>query len=1177
MKLIDKYSIRIKIIGIILFICFLVIGFGFSIVTLKYIKNLRQDMINSSIIDARLLGEYCTTSLTFNYPERASEILEKLEALPEITIGYIYDNTDKIFATYEKFKNSPLPDQIHKESYHEFEGDTIHVWEPIIYQKQRYGTIYLRADTQLNKKIKNHVFIMLLLTTGMLLLTYILATNLQKIISLPILQLAETTQKISDKGDYSIRLGLHRKDEIGLLYNAFNNMFDVIQKRTDEIERENWLKKGQANLNECLRGDQSLESLCKNIIRFLAEYLNAQVASLYLIDTNNEKMQLKSSYAGSNSKNIPETIKIGEGIIGQAALDKKTVIIENCPKNYLKIESSLGNTIPRNIVIFPMTNEGQIKGIVELAALHKFNELEIAFLEQVNESITIALNSVESRTKLALLLKQTQVQANELRYREEELKQTNEVLEEKNRLLEEQKLDIEMKNKELTIAQKIVEEKVQELEVINKFKSEFLANMSHELRTPLNSILLLSKLMSDNEDSHLSEDDAESAQTIYSSGSELLNLINDILDLSKVEAGRINLNVDKARIQTLVDNMQRTFTPLVMERGLTFKANLDPKLPKHIFTDRQRLEQIVKNFMSNAIKFTSKGSVILKISRPSNAKDISIMLSQKGLNPLKTIVFSVIDTGIGIPQDKQKVIFEAFQQADGTTSRKYGGTGLGLSISREYAKLLGGFIRVTSEEGKGSVFTLYLPEKNNKSEEKTLKDFSPQVIHKINKVNLKKKNSFLKEKELDGTIEETIDDMNIAEITPDDIETKNESFTIQDDRESISPEDRSILIVEDDPVFAKLLDNLSRKKGFKTLVADNGELGLQLAEIYNPKAIILDIKLPGINGFKVIERLKENPLTRHIPINCISALEDEGNAKKMGVVAYLVKPVKHDELENIYENLERKISKDIKDLLLVEDDKNQADAIKKLIGNGDIRITVASSGSESIQKFASQSFDCVILDLGLPDMSGFELLSLIRQEKDVYEMPVIVYTGKDLEQDEMKVLEEFAHITIIKGEKSAQRLLDETTLFLHRIQSDLPEQQKKILSKLHDKDFILSQKTVLVVDDDMRNVFSLKKILSQKQINVIVAKNGKEGIEIAKNNSAIDLILMDIMMPEMDGYEAIKRIREIKGLKKIPIIALTAKAMKGDRGKCIQAGANDYISKPIDIERLFSILSIWLL
>lgn len=1172
MKLLDKYSIRIKIIGIILFICFLVIGFGFTVVTVKYINNLKQDMINSTIIDAKLMGEYCTTALTFNYPDRATEILEKLRSLPEITIGYVYDETDQVFATYKKLKESPTPHKLHKESYHKFEGNIVHVWEPIIYQSQRYGTIYLRADTELYTKIKNHVIVMLILILGMLLLTYILATNLQKIISFPILQLAKTTQKISDRGDYSIRLGLYREDEIGLLYNAFNNMFDVIQKRTDEIERENWLKKGQADLNENLRGDQTLELLCKNIIRFLAEYLNAQVASFYLIDSNNENLVLYSSYAGKNNENIPKSIKYGEGLVGQAALDKKPIHLMNCPKNYVNIESSLGNSAPKHILVYPLIKEDQVKGVIELAALHQFEQIEMTFLDQVTESIAIALNSVESRTKLALLLKQTQDQANELKIREEELKRTNEVLEEKNRLLEEQKLDIEMKNNDLTIAQKVVEEKVQELEITNKFKSEFLANMSHELRTPLNSILLLSKLMSDNNESNLNDDDVESAKTIYSSGSELLNLINDILDLSKVEAGQINLNVDKTKIQTLADNMKRTFNPLAMERGLTFKIELDSKLPKHIFTDRQRSEQIVKNLMSNAIKFTSQGSVTLKIARPSSSKEISILLSQNGLNPSKTIAFSVIDTGIGIPEDKQKIIFEAFQQADGTTSRKYGGTGLGLSISREFAKLLGGIIRISSEIEKGSTFTLYLPEKNKKTGEKILNDFTPQtqneqVTHHDQGV----------EKDFINIDEKKKDFKTLKDSSPVIETTKEkENFIIQDDREEITPEDRTILIIEDDPAFAKLLNNLSHKKGFKTLVADNGELGLQLAEIYNPKAIILDIKLPGISGLKVIERLKENPLTRHIPINCISASEDEENVKKMGVIAYLVKPVKQHELEYIYTHLEEMISKNIKDLLLIEDNKAQADAITKLIGNGDVRITVANSGTESIQKISSQNFDCVILDLGLPDMSGFELLSLIRQEKDVYQMPIIVYTGKELGRDEKKVLDEFAQITIIKGEKSAQRLLDETTLFLHRIQSDLPEKQKKILSKLHDKNAILSQKTVLVVDDDMRNVFSLKKILSQKQINVIVGKNGKEGIDIVRENPEIDLILMDIMMPEMDGYEAIRRIRDIKAFQKLPIIALTAKAMKGDRGKCIQAGANDYISKPIDIEILFSMLSIWL-
>jgi len=1165
MKILGKKSIRRTIIAIILFVCLLIIGFGFTIVTIKYIHNVKQDMINSITIDARLIGEYCTTALLFNYPDRAEEILIKLKSLSVVMCGVVYDESDQIFATYHRFKKNDHFPELHKKSFYQFDADILHVWEPILYQGKRYGTIYISADTEISQKIQNHMIMISLLTVGMLLLTYLLASNLQKIISRPLLQLIDITKKITKNGDYSIRIPLRRDDEIGQLYKAFNDMIEVIHKRRDEIERENWLKKGQAELNENLRGDQTLESLGKNIINFLAEYLDAQLGTLYLSDKDNS-LRLTSTYAIPDNDTIPTQIEPGDGLIGQVALNQRFIHLTDCPDNYIHVSSSLGNVVPNQLLLFPLVYNDSLTGVIELATIHSFEPNKLSFLENVTESIAIAITSIQSRTRMAELLRQTQEQTSELKVREEELSQTNEELEDKNRILEDHKIDIEMKNNELQIAQKVVEEKVQELELTNKYKSEFLANMSHELRTPLNSILLLSKLLADNKEGLLSDDDAESAQTIYKSGAELLNLINDILDLSKVEAGQIDLHVNKTKISTLAENMKKTFEPMAKERNLDFIIDISENIPNKIYTDSQRTEQIVRNFLSNSMKFTSKGSITLKISRPEPSKDITIMLNQNGLNASKTIAFSVIDTGIGISKDKQKIVFEAFQQADGTTSRKYGGTGLGLSISREFSKLLGGIIRVSSELNKGSIFTLYLPEKK-KSYDDNSGDSHSFIEDEQDIVHDKQENNFVEEKK-------SIDSSRIES----DKGQKIDAPIIEDDRDQILPEDKSILIIEDDPFFAKLLTNQSRKHNFKVLFADNGELGLQLAEIYLPKAIILDIKLPGINGWKVIETLKKNPYTRHIPINCITGTDDDGQASKKGILTYMIKPVSQSDLDQIYKKVEHVVSKDVKDLLIIEDDTNQAEAIKKLIGNGDVQITVASTGADAIELLGTNKFDCTILDLKLPDISGFELLSIIRQNDtiDFYKMPVIVYTGKDLAKDEINVLEEYAQLTIIKGEKSSQRLLDETTLFLHRVVSDLQEKQKNIISKLHDRDGILAGKTVLIADDDMRNVFSLKKILTEKNIHVHVAKNGKEAIERLYHEPDINLVLMDIMMPEMDGYEAIQKIREDKKYKKLPIIALTAKAMKGDREKCIRIGANDYVSKPINVEKLFSTLSIWL-
>jgi CheY-like chemotaxis protein/HAMP domain-containing protein len=1164
MKILGKKSLRITIISIVLFICFLVIGLGFTIVTIRYIQNVKQDTINSIKIDARLIGEYCTTSLLFNYPDRAKEILIKLESLSIISCGIVYDESDQVFATYKRStKIDPLP-EFHKEAFYQFDGDILHVWEPIVYQNKRYGSMYIRADTKISKKVRQHIMMIMLLFAGMLLLTYFLASILQKKISKPILNVIDAAQHISSKGDYSIRLVQDRDDELGQLYQSFNNMIEMIDKRTSQIKADNWFKKGQAELNEILRGEQTLETMGNKLIQFLVDYLDVQVATLY---SSNQKNMLKNitAYAIQNSEIIPKEIPFGEGLIGQAALSQKPVHLTRCPKNYIQVSSSLGHVPPEELLIFPLIENQNVRGVIELATVYSFSSRHIAFLENVAESIAISILSIESRNRMSHLLKQTQDQAHELKVREEELSQTNEALEQKNRVLEDHQIDIEMKNSELKIAQKTVEEKIQELELSNKYKSEFLANMSHELRTPLNSILLLSKLLSEKKEHHFSEDDVESALTIYNSGTELLNLINEILDLSKIEAGKVRIHVHQTRISTIAENMKKFFEPVAKDRGLDFHVSIAQDIPEQIFTDRQRTEQIVKNFLSNAMKFTQKGSVSLNISRPAQSKDISIMLHHNGLDVTETIAFSVIDTGIGIPQEQQQLIFEAFQQVDGATSRKFGGTGLGLSISREFAKLLGGVIKLKSEKDKGSTFTLYLPEKKKNLETYPI----------INKRPFNEKD-VLKEDEK-KQIEIPADTTRHSDKA---VETSLESkqIIIEDDREDITSEDKSILIIEDDPYFLKALAQQSRQHHFKTLIADTGELGLHLAEIYNPKAIILDIKLPGIDGWTVIERLKSNPSTRHIPINCITATEDNNKAKKKGVLTYLIKPVDQNDLDLVFKKVEQVISKRIKDLLIVEDNKNQAEAVKKLIGTNDINICIANTGNEAIEVLGTRQFDCVILDLKLPDISGFELLSLIRQQEDsdVCQMPVIVYTGKDLEKNEINVLDEFAHLTIFKGEKTSQRLFDQTTLFLHRIDKGYQEKQHENIHNIHDQDAILSDKTILIVDDDMRNVYSLKKLLSEKNIHVLVAKNGKEGVARIYEKPNIDLVLMDIMMPEMDGYEAITKIRADQQFEQLPIIALTAKAMKGDRSKCLQIGANDYISKPLDIDKLFSIMCIWL-
>ena len=928
-----------------------------------------------------------------------------------------------------------------------------------------------------------------------------------------------------------------------------------------------------------MQGEQNIETLCNIIISYIAEYLNTQIGALYIAGEDG-RLWLTGSYAYSRRKNLSNEYKPGEGIVGQAAVEKKHILITNCPDDYVSIYSGLGEAVPKNILVYPLLMENTVKGVIELGAFHKFPDSVFTFLGQVSEGIAIALNSIASRKKVVTLLEKTQAQAEELQTQQEELrasneeleaqtsaleesksklqeqqeelKTTNEELEEKTQHLEDQKRDIEAKNRELKKAQRTVEEKARDLELSGKYKSEFLANMSHELRTPLNSILLLSKHLANNKDGSLTEDHVESVKSIHSSGSDLLDLINEVLDISKVEAGKMELHIDDMDLRDFASAMKRNFQPIAAEKKLSLNIVIEDGLPDYVRTDRQRVEQIVKNFLSNALKFTTKGSVALRIGRPDCQKAVEAGLQKKGLDPAKTVAFSVIDTGMGIPAEKQKMIFEAFQQADGTTSRKYGGTGLGLSIARAFAKLLGGDVCMESTQGKGSEFILYL-----------LEIFETKIESKIETGNLK-----LETKKAGP--ESRTSQQRVSAGKKDVLED------IEDDRKTTTPEDKSILIIEDDPAFLKILRNLTREHSFKCLVAANGETGLQFADYYKPSAIILDIGLPGINGWAVMARLKDNPETRHIPVHFISAVDKKSDALKMGAIDFLTKPVNQEAIDHMYEKLNKMISKPIKELLVVEDNKQQAESIVKVLGNGDIRITVASTAGDAHNQLLSGKFDCMILDLRLPDMSGIELLRKIRNDETLTQIPIIVYTGKELSKQERATIDEYAESTIIKGVDSHQRLLDETTLFLHRVEADLPEEQQKILRMMHDKEEIMTSKKILVVDDDMRNVFSLKKVLEDKGIKVLAGKNGKESIECLNNNPDIDLVLMDIMMPEMDGYEAMEEIRKQKRFKKLPIIALTAKAMKGDRAKCIEAGANDYLAKPVDSDRLFSMLRVWL-
>ena len=958
------------------------------------------------------------------------------------------------------------------------------------------------------------------------------------------------------------------KDIEGNVTGVFAAARDIteVKKAQDITNLQNWLKTGYGRLSDVMAGNTDISSFATGVITEVCKYLDAKIGALYILDRKGDRSEyrLTGSYAYTKRKNLSEVFKSGEGMIGQAAVEKQQILIRNVPDDYIRITSGLGEAIPKFICITPVIQDNEVTAVLEIGVLNELTNEQLEYLTEGTLSIGINLASIKSREALQSELERSKELAEELQRQQEELKASNEELEEQTQLLqqsegrlqtqqeelrvaneelEEKNNSLQIQKKELTKTKGELEDQADELAIASKYKSEFLANMSHELRTPLNSLLILSKILSDNKKGNLTEDQVESAGVIYRSGNDLLSLINEILDLSKIEAGQMDVNIEKITISKMAERIRSDFNHVVGEKGLQFIVEIKDSAPQQMESDSKRVEQIIKNLTSNAIKFTKKGSVTITFNKPS----LEVNLFRSGLNPLNSIAISVTDTGIGIAAEKQKIIFEAFQQADGGTAREYGGTGLGLSISRELAAMLGGEIQLRSEPGKGSEFTIYLPIKFEGSKS--------GIIHKPQ-----------------------TDDNNLLKESISRKPSKQSTETVSDDRELLRGAKsrlNSILIIEDDSVFAKLLADQCHEKGFKVLVALTGEDGIKLAKQYIPAAIILDLHLPGISGWDVLEIVKDQASTRHIPVHIMSVDDPTLEAFKKGAMGYLIKPAKKEELDGAFIKIQEVIDRPIKDLLVIEDNKDAGEAIVKLIGNGDVHSTPVRTGKGAIKELKSKKYDCIILDLGLPDMTGFELLEKL--EEDGMEIPpVIVYTGKDLSQAEEMQLRKYAESIIIKGVKSEERLLDETSLFLHRMVEKFPEQKKKMILDLHDSETVFRDKKVLVVDDDMRNVFALSKVLSDKGLKILKAEDGIKALEILEKESDTDLVIMDIMMPEMDGYETIRRIRGQKKFANLPIIALTAKAMKKDYEECIAAGANDYMSKPVDASRLISMLRIWL-
>ena len=956
-----------------------------------------------------------------------------------------------------------------------------------------------------------------------------------------------------------------RRDLLALS-STYGDNLKLQEENAERLKKVAWLRNGQSELAEQVLGQLTLNNLGTNVLQFFAQYLGSVVAAVYVRQEHGGLKRVASYGFSREQEQHEQSIYSGEGVIGQAAQQDKIIRLDDVPSNYFKVSSGLGEGDPRSILVVPTSNDDQVNGVIELGFLRPLTESDVEFMELIADNVGTSIEAARYRQRLQEVLAETQQLNEELQVQQEELRTANEELEEQSRILKESQAHLETqqaeleqtneqladqaqvlsdqrdaldrKNEELNIAQVELEARADELQRSSKYKSEFLANMSHELRTPLNSSLILAKLLAENPAENLTSEQVKFAESIYSAGNDLLNLINDILDISKVEAGKLDMRPENSSVSRLVDGLRNMFQPLATDKNLDFHVELQPGAPTMLYTDRQRLEQILKNLLSNAIKFTESGAVSMVVSR----------------QPGGGIVFTVRDSGIGIAPEQQESIFEAFRQADGTTNRRYGGTGLGLSISRDLAGLLGGSITVTSEPGQGSIFSLILPE---------------QYVEPVQ----------LEYGQAPAPIAAPVAPLQV--FTPQPLAAPAAPArapvpTFADDREKLPSTKRCILVIEDEVAFAKILFDLAHELGYHCLVAHAADDGFNLAAQFTPDAILLDMRLPDHSGLTVLQRLKELAPTRHIPVHVISVEDRQEAAMHMGAVGYAVKPTTREELKDVFAKLESKLTQKVKRILLVEDDALQRDSIARLIGDDDIEITAVGFAQDALDLLRDNIYDCMIIDLKLPDMLGNDLLKRMSTDEICSFPPVIVYTGRNLTRDEETELLKYSRSIIIKGARSPERLLDEVTLFLHKVESQLSNERQKMLKTARSRDKVFEGRRILVVDDDVRNIFALTSALEHKGAVIEVARNGIEAISKLNEIEDIDLVLMDVMMPEMDGYEATIEIRKDPRWRKLPIIAVTAKAMKDDQERCLQAGSNDYLAKPIDLDRLFSLIRVWL-
>ena len=1030
----------------------------------------------------------------------------------------------------------------------------------------------------------------------------------------PVNGLLKAMAEVVRTGDLNQNVQYAGRDEFATLVSEFNGMLEKQRITTQTIESQNWVNTGLASVAEQLRSDLSLGELSRLTVSCLARYTEAQAAALFVFDEEHQYLSLMASFAYELRKGISNRFALGEGLVGQAALEKQLISVTNLPADYSRIASATGDTLPRNVLVMPLVHENRIKGVLELSRVTEFDPVALDLLRRAGDAIAVGLHVAQSAEHTRVLLAQTLQQAqarkeneanlkmqqeelqqtNEvlekqtqalreseanLKTQQEELQQTNEVLEEQtqalkmsetnlkaqqeelrqtNEVLEIQKFEVNEKNIALKQAQAELQQESEDLAAASKYKSEFLSNMSHELRTPLNSMLILSRTLADNRDGNLSAKQVESARIMHQSGDDLLGIINDILDLSKIEAGYETAVLGELELSELAEQLSALYSIVAEDKGVSFSLHHDPALPAYIISDRQRVGQILRNLLSNAFKFTHQGGVTLTLAP---ARGLIIHPHSRLANAGEILSLSVSDTGIGIALERQKQIWQAFQQADGSNSREFGGTGLGLTISRELTKLLGGELRVQSELGKGSTFTLYLPvdgprEVADAADERQAAQKTPapvavavaEVSRPVQRAPAAKPAARVKE----------IPIVHIA-----------------DDRDGLTGE-APILIVEDDPGFAKILGEICQEKGFKYIACPTAEEALEWLALQTPQAVLLDMQLPKRDGWSVLSHIKENPSTLHIPVYVMSAGDHNSQVMQHGALGFIQKPVSPQQLQVAFDALDKVRDKHPKEILLIEDDQALSHSVHALLESADVTIHEANTGAEALARMAKIAIDLIVLDLGLPDMSGFEVLEQAQKLLGAQMPPVIVFTGRDLTRTEHAQLNRHSASVILKSVRSDERLVEEVALFLHRRASNLPERARKMMASIHDREALFAGKKVLLVDDDLRNIFALSGLLEERGLTVFTAKTGAEALDFLAENTGIDILLTDVMMPGMDGYELIQRVRAQEKYARLPILALTAKVMKADRERCMEVGASDYLSKPVNVDRLLSTMRVWL-